>query len=228
MITSRQNETIKELKRILDTQHKTEEPYFIVEGTHLVEEAVLAGRLIKAYSTEEVPYEHELISMSVLEKLTKSRSPQGIIGLCEKEQRTHESKRALVLEVNDPGNLGTLIRSAVAFGFDTIFSISGSVSFYNDKVIRASQGAIFQINLLSGSSIDALNKFSDLEWFAADLDGTNPKPALGDFVLVLGHETKGVLKELKNNATVLTIPTLKVDSLNVAVAGSILMNELVK
>jgi len=140
----------------------------------------------------------------------------------------------LVLDnISDPTNLGTLLRSAKAFGFDSVFISNGSVDYFNDKVIRGSQGAIFKLNLLKGDIFSFLNKIKKTH----QILGTNVRNGFDvnevnlseKLALILGNEARGVSSEVeaivdKN----LFIKMDNTESLNVSIAGSILMYEIAK
>ncbi len=138
------------------------------------------------------------------------------------------SKHILILDgIQDPGNMGTLMRSACAFGFETIFIGEGSVDIYNDKVIRSSQGAIFKLNFLFGNPKEFIQSLKGYQVY-----GTNVIKGISleqiekeEYVaVVLGNEGNGISKEVfsiidKN----IYIPMKNTESLNVAIAGSIIM-----
>ena len=150
MITSLNNERIKEIIKLRNSKDRNASGLFIVEGPHLVSEAKDAGLLLESFTTDE-RYDGILVSEAVMKKMSSTVNPIKAIGLCKMPKKREVTNKILILDrVSDPTNLGTILRSAKAFGFDTIFASDGCVDYYNDKVIRGSQGAIFKLNLLSG------------------------------------------------------------------------------
>lgn len=234
MITSLTNKKVKELCLLKTSKGRKEKNLFIVEGRHLVEEAKEAGVLVETYTTDEV-LDGEIVSIDVMKKLCNTDTVVNQIGVCKKIVKEELSNNILVLDkIQDPGNLGALMRSAKAFSFDTIFLSDGCVDLYNDKVIRASQGAIFKLNTIDGNIIDFIKK---LEMLKYDIYSTNVINGIdvkdckktSKMALILGNEGNGISKEVRDlNLKNLYIKMSGMESLNVAVAGSILMYELNK
>jgi len=224
MITSTKNSLVQELLQLHQKKHRLEQQMFLVEGPHLVEEAHLAGWLTKVLSTTETAYPNTiLVNDVVIDKLSFTKQPQGILGVCVKKQIKASSDYILVIESNDPGNVGTLLRSALAFGFHTV-SIASHVDVTNDKVLRASAGAVFHLNVLDLSLPELRKLYPNHQVIGASATGSvnlKPQPPL---MLVVGHETQG-LKDQPIDQWI-AIPTTGVESLNASVAGSILMHQL--
>jgi TrmH family RNA methyltransferase len=127
--------------------------------------------------------------------------------------------------VADPGNLGTLLRSAQAFGWDGVYLIDGCCDPFNDKALRAAKGATFALPYAQGS-FDRLQTLGSWQLMVADLKGRPPEQVAvgGPLALVLGNEAAGVQEAIRKQGTAVTLPTAAaVDSLNVSVAGGILM-----
>lgn len=229
-INSPDNPKIKLLLKLNMAKYRKKEGLFIVEGPHLVEEARKANLLVEAFSIEEKP-EYTCIDESLMRKICHTDTVVLEIGLCKMFSKREIKDKILILDgIQDPGNLGTLMRSACAFGFETLFLGIGSVDMYNDKVIRSSQGAIFKLNILSG---DIRNFILGLENYT--VYGTNVIQGISlnevkkekKIAVVLGNEGNGISEEvnslgLKN----IYIPMEQMESLNVAIAGSIIMYEL--
>ena len=135
-------------------------------------------------------------------------------------------------DIQDPGNLGTLIRSSIAFGFSNIIMSGGSVDLYNSKVIRATEGMIFNINAIRTNIIEYIPKLKEMGYkiLVSDVvDGNDIKnESCNNIALVLGNEGKGVHENIKELCD--EVINIKMDkaceSLNVGVAGSILMYEV--
>jgi len=233
MITSLTNEKVKELVKLKTSKYRKESGKFIVEGPHLVNEAKEAGVLLETYAiTNE--FGGEIVTSDVMKKISSTDSPAKVIGVCKYVDKKELSDKILVLDdISYPTNLGTLLRSAKSFGFNTVVASMNTVDFYNDKVIRGSQGAIFKLNLISTDIITFLRRIKKTH----KVYGTNVKngrnACLQDFedklVLVLGNEAKGIKEEVFEYCdTNLFIQLDNMESLNVSVAGSILMYEIKK
>ncbi|MEG0367497.1 MAG: RNA methyltransferase, partial [Coprobacillus sp.] len=151
MITSLQNETIKEIMKLKQKKYRDETGLFLIEGFHLVEEAIKHGCVEKIITTLNDSFLEETIYITpqIMDKLAFTKTPQPIMAVCKKilrHQVVHDGKRYLLLDrVQDPGNVGTMMRTALAFGYDQIIMSEDCVDLYNDKVIRATQGALFQM-----------------------------------------------------------------------------------
>lgn len=245
IIKSLQNEQIKEFARLKEKKYRDETGLFLVEGEHLVRMAIEAGCLTTLLVAEE-DLENYLdiidedktiiVTESIINKLSFTKTPQNIMGIAK--QNTYDKKdcsRVLVLDtLQDPGNVGTLIRSALAFNYDKIYVSESTVDIYNEKVIRASQGAIFKINVVKKELNDIYRLLKKNEFDIIVTSLTNNSVYLEElekkdkFAIVLGNEGNGVSEvSLKNASTVVKIRMSdKIDSLNVAVAGSIVMYNL--
>ena len=231
MISSIENPKVKLLMKLKQGKYRKKEEMFIVEGAHLVKEANLAGVLIEAYSIVEQEG-YELVSEAVMKKISTTDTVVKEIGLCKFINKENLGNKVLILDgVQDPGNMGTLMRSACAFGYETIFVGNGSVDIYNEKVIRSSQGAIFKLNFKFGNVVEFIQ--SNLDEYK--VYGTNVVRGiplddvsnLSKMAIILGNEGNGISKEvddlLLDN---IYIPMENTESLNVAIAGSIIMYKL--
>lgn len=229
-IISENNPKIKELSKLNMAKYRKELKQFIVEGKHLVDEARKANLLIEAYSIEEKEG-YIIISESAMKKICHTDTVVSEIGVCKLIDKNDYSNKMLLLDsIQDPGNLGSLMRSAKAFGFNTIVLGNGCCDIYNDKVIRSSQGAIFKLNFINANLVEFIPTLNDYLVY-----GTNVKKGISvddceknkKIALVLGNEGNGISKEvdsvIKKN---IYIPLENTESLNVTVAGSILMYEL--
>ncbi len=232
MISSLTNDTVKKLVKLNTPKGRREAKEFIVEGPHLVKEAKEAGVLIKAY-TVDGSLEGEIVTDAVMKKICNTSSVVSQIGLCKMVHKAEVTDRVLILDgIQDPGNMGALMRSAKAFGFDTIFLCDGCVDIYNDKVIRSSQGAIFKLNFIYGDKIWFIKSLKDYKVYGTNVvNGISIEQAtFNDKVaLILGNEGKGISKEINDlNLNNIYIPLKNMESLNVSVAGGILMYEINK
>ena len=245
IIKSLQNDQIKNYARLKEKKYRDETGLFIVEGDHLVRMALEANCLTTLLIAEEELENYLdiidedktiIVTESIINKLSFTKTPQNILGIAK--QNTFDKKdvsKVLVLDtLQDPGNVGTLIRSALAFNYDKVYVSESTVDIYNEKVIRASQGAIFKINIVKKElneiyRILKMNNFDILVTSLTNnsiyLDELKPKE---NFAIVLGNEGNGVSEvSLKNATSIVKIKMSEdIDSLNVAVAGSIVMYTL--
>lgn len=228
VISSIENPKIKQIIKLKQSKYRKIEKMFIVEGAHLVKEARLANCLIEAYSVEDNPG-YVQVSESVMKKLCNTNTIVKEIGLCKMLEKKELSNKILILDgIQDPGNMGSLMRSACAFGFNTLFIGEGSVDIYNDKVIRSSQGAIFKLNFLFGNVCDFVKSLKHKVYGTNVTNGIPLKEVKKEdaIAIILGNEGNGISKEV--NALGLDniyIPMKNTESLNVSVAGSIILYE---
>ena len=231
MIESLENSKIKFLLKLKLSKYRRSEQKFICEGAHLVQEARNAGLLIEAYSLEDKEG-YIQVSVPVMKKLCNTNTVVSEIGLCKMKENTKITDKILILDgIQDPGNMGSLMRSACAFGFKTLFIGTGSVDIFNNKVIRSSQGAIFKLNYQFGDISEFLNKITHKVYTTNVLEGIPLKEIKAEdkVAVILGNEGNGVSKELQAlELDAIYIPMQNTESLNVAIAGSIIMYELSK
>ena len=229
-IESRQNQKIKDL---MNPKFLKENKLFKIEGFHAFEMAKESGVLVSVFSTKEIKDfvgQQNIVSSSIMESISSAKSPQGIICVCKYiEEKPLSSSKVLLLDnVSDPGNLGTLLRTALAFGYNDVI-LRGGCSQYNEKVLQSTQGAIFELNILNHFNKKLIEGY---KVFATEIRGsvdlsTISKP--DKHVLILGNEAHGVSKELLEIADFrVRINIQNIESLNVAVAGAIAMYSLSK
>jgi len=226
-ITSLDNPKIKLLIKLKETKYRKKEKMFVVEGKHLVKEALNLGLLIEAYSIEEKP-NYITVTKEIMKKIANTDTVVSEIGLCKIIENNKLSNKILILDkIQDPGNMGALMRSSKAFGFDTLILGEGCVDIYNDKVIRSSQGAIFKLNFINKNLLEFIPTLTDYDVYGTDvINGIDVKDICkaDKVAVVLGNEGNGIdnniKKLLKNN---IYIKMNNMESLNVSVAGSIIM-----
>ena len=233
-ITSINNQLIKDIAKLKQKKYRNLNNQYLVEGYHLVKEALTAGVIETIFYTEKLDFDFEnsyQVSDEILKKISSVETPQGIVAVCKKVVNQEIGDKVLLLDnLQDPGNIGTLIRSCAAFGFTTMIA-NNTVDFYNEKVIRSSQGAIFKLALINSSIIDFVKKHDDFHYIATDLKA---EANLSDFKtdskkigLILGNEGQGISEDLIALAdTKVKIKMADMESLNVGVAGSIFMYHL--
>ncbi len=232
MISSKDNPKIKELIKLHQAKYRKETNTFLVEGKHLVKEAFEANAVIEAYSIDEIPG-YTLVSLPVMKKICKTDTVVTEVALCKINEIKPLSDNILILDnIQDPGNLGTILRTAKAFKFDTVIISKGSCDLYNDKVIRSSQGAIFKLNILN--NIDLLSfipTLNDYEIYGTNVrNGTDIKDIKKEkkIAIILGNEGNGISKEISNIIDKnIYIKLDNMESLNVSIAGAIIMYEYI-
>ena len=238
-ITSLNNDKVKVWNKLKNKKYQNEYGLFLVEGDHLLKEALKVGALEEIISSRD--YETELpfykVTKDIMKKLSSQVSGTDIIGVCTKRSNDVSiGNKVLVLDnISDPGNMGTIIRSAVAFNIDTIIASNNSVDFYNDKVIRSSEGMFFNIDLIKTDIEEKIKILKSEGFYIMGTDvvsGTNIKDVKrpDKFVLIMGNEGSGISESIRNMCdTLIYIDMNKsCESLNVGVATSILLYELNK
>lgn len=246
-ITSTKNILIKKLHSLQKTKNQHIGSDFLIEGRHIILEAMKFGALKalivlennwdKTDQSKFTDVDIYLINKQISKKLSETTTPSGWFGICEKPFfKIDFSNPVLILDnIQDPGNLGSLIRSASAFGFKTIINSPNSVSYYNSKVIRSTQGLFFNVNLITANLTDLVIQLKELDYcllgtylhnsnesqFIEKIKFNNSKK----YALILGNESRGISdifnSFISENVKVKMNPD--VESLNVAIAGSIIM-----
>lgn len=258
-ITSSKNGIIKEVKGLYKRKDRWKERLFIIEGIKIIEEALLNNVRLKyilftdklqstiegANFLESIKYNKNLIHISenLFQEISDTENPQGIIGVAEfkiselEDLINIDNPSLIFLDgLQDPGNLGTIIRTCDAFNLDGIILGEGSVDPYNPKVVRATMGSIFRVPLVvSNNSLETLSKLqkSKIKILATSLETNSPIYDVDykeGFALVIGNESKGVSEEIiKLSDQLIKIPMPGfAESLNAGVAASIIMYEAMK
>ena len=232
-ITSINNPKVKEWSKLKLKKYRDLTNLFIIENEHLINEAKKNNFLKETIGIDESLNPDYLITKEIMAKLSDQKSLPNIIGICYKLPQKEIGNKILVLDnLQDPGNLGTLIRSSVAFNIDTIILSDDSVDLYNEKVIRSSEGMIFNINIIRTNLTSFFNNFPNkYPILITDVEkGENLKNILPlkKFILVIGSEGQGVKEEYQKYATNFIKINMNeaCESLNAGVAGSILMYEI--
>ncbi|MCF7926764.1 MAG: RNA methyltransferase [Candidatus Izimaplasma sp.] len=230
-IRSLKNQKIIEDAKLNNKKYRDSLNLFLVEGYHLYEEAKKYGVIKRIYTIDETIKNDNVffVTEEILKKLTNTKNPQGIVCVCEKTDTKKLSKRVLLLDnLQDPGNLGTLIRSCIAFGFDTIV-LDESVDPYNDKVLRSTQGGIFKVSIIKESLTTFIQNHSEYFYVSTSLSGKplNDIPKKEKIGLIIGNEGSGISSNIISLSDFdTTIKMKQTESLNAAVAGSIIMHHL--
>lgn len=227
MIASTQNDTVKRFAKLHQKKYRDKEGLFIIEGPHLVEEAKEHGLLHTVFSLDERT-DAVQVSEAVMKKLTRTDHVPPIAAIAKKPGKKPLSKRVLMLEhLQDPGNVGTLLRTALAFGFTTVV-LDRCADIYSPKVLRSTQGALFQLDIRTADAKGFHEAHPEYTLIAADIKGeASPGDITPPFALILGNEGQGLKDStLALSNRLVRIPIDHIDSLNVAVAGGILMHTL--
>lgn len=235
VITSVNNDRIKDFVKLKQKKYRDAEQMFIVEGYHLIQEAAKVNLLDTVLTTKEDSFvegvNNILVNSDIISKLSSTVAPQNIIGIVRyfNKEETGASKILLLDNIQDPGNMGTIIRTALAFGIEKIIASPDTVDFYNEKVIRASQGSIFSIPLFKKDLKEEIVSLKEKQIvvIAAELEGAvNIKDfkVSDSYALLLGNEGQGVKNELlKLCDKTVKIAIKDIDSLNVAIACAIIL-----
>ena len=235
-ILSKNNQKVKDACALKLKKVRQEKGLFLMEGIKNLDLALTHGKVKTIFTSIGLPkigkdIESYKVNDEVLRKLATSENPEGVVFVCEmlkpKKDRKDYHKIVYLDQINDPGNLGTILRTAVAFNYDTVVLSKGSVDLYNEKVIAASKGAIFLIDAF----VDEIDNYiKDHKVVVTTLDEKsvflNDAPKYEDVIIVLGNESHGVSSGIISKADVLVKIDMNdvIDSLNVAVAGGIILN----
>ncbi len=239
LITSVHNEHIKELERLKEKKYRDQTGLFLVETSHLAIEAYRAG-LLKELLVEQneifpidVPITY--VSKEILKKLSSTKTPPKVIAVVKKkEEREEIGEKVLILDrIQDPGNLGTIIRSAVAFNIDTIICSPDTVDFYNPKVVRASQGMMFHLPILVLDTEKTIQELKKKDYKIIGTKVTNGEDVrnaaiYSHFALVIGNEGQGISEIIEKLCDQFLYIKMNgnCESLNASVAASILLYEI--
>lgn len=228
VIESSDNTTYKELLSLKKGDPK--EGLFLVEGDDLIDEAMKENALVAMIVPlgTHCPYvDYQIIGLreTLFRNLSSYQSLPKAMAVCRKKMTAEVGKRVIYLDgIQDPGNCGTMIRTALSFSYSGVVLSKDSVSLYNSKVVQSTKGALFHI------AVDRrdLKYYYDLGYniYLTTLDGVDEKtvPTLKEpFVLVFGNEGQGIRKENLTLGKKLKIEMSGIDSLNVAIASGIFM-----
>ncbi len=240
LITSLDNKKIKHLNKLKEKKYRDEEGLFIVETENLIEEAYNSNLLEELYLLEDSNIQYDVktfyVTKEVMQKISNLKTPSKCLGVVKKLVPIDYQNRLLILDnIQDPGNLGTIIRSAVAFNIDTIVLGNTCVDLYNDKTIRASEGMLFKINILRKDLSNFLEEIKNNNYtlYGTEVTGgkvLNTVTFSQKCAIVIGSEGKGISPEIKKLITQnIYIPmSYQTESLNASVAAAIIMYEMSK
>ena len=239
MITSRQNGLVKKIRALRDKKYRDEYSEYVVEGAKSVREAATCGEKIEliaatvkgAELVRDLTFSTEILSDDVFKSVSEEISPQGVLAIVKKPVIivSEFAEKCILLDgVSDPANVGAIIRSAAAFGYNTVLIADGADA-YSNKAVRASMGGIFRVKVLFGTRTEMLAKIK-VPLIVADMNGQalNAAQVPQKHCIVIGNEAHGVSDELKSLAeTSIAIPMQNgMESLNAAVSAGIIMYAL--
>lgn len=252
VITSKDNEIIKNIKKLKEKKYRDERNEFIIEGTKIIEEAIeekanikrvvvcedLAENLSKELLYKIAKFDVIYVPEKIFKFITDVNNPQGILAVVEKNSGAEIDYKAdffLILDnIQDPGNMGTILRTADSINLKQIIVASETADCYNPKVVRSTMGAIFRVNVIQADLIKVIKEMRKhkIKVLATDLN-TNDSIYDVDYkrtAVVIGNEANGVSKEvLEASDQRIKIPMRgKTESLNAGVATGIILYEAMR
>lgn len=256
VISSKDNDLIKHIKKLKEKKYRDESNEYIIEGVKLVEEAVQEKVKIKKIiicedttRTYEIPthimleiarYDCIYVTNKIFLSITQVTNPQGIMAIIEKnvEENEIDYTQDIIIAldgVQDPGNLGTILRTVDSIGLNQIIVTKDTVDAFNSKVVRSTMGAIFRIKVIEVEDLSQAIKEMRKHHFKLIVTSLQTENSIYDIefnkkIIVIGNEANGVSKEIHDMADEKAkIPMLgKTESLNVSVAAGIVMYEYVR
>lgn len=256
VITSKDNENIKYIKKLKEKKYRDQNGEYIIEGVRLIEEAINEEALIKTIVICDECLENSTINQNLLYEIAKYNciyvdkkifltltdvvNPQGVLAVVSKtnpdKKIDYNEDIIVVLDcVQDPGNLGTILRTIDSIGLKQVILSKGCGEIYNPKVVRSTMGAIFRVNVIEAENI--LENIAELKKHKFEILATSLEDSESIYnieynkkVIVIGNEGNGVSKEVLEKADKkIKIPMLgKTESLNASVATGIVLYEYVR
>lgn len=235
-IESLNNNKVKNWAKLKEKKYRDESGLFLVEGDHLLNSAMLNNSVVEVISNDEqteipgIPF--YLVTDSIMKKLSSQVSSTKVIGVCKKQIEKEITGNVCLLDnIQDPGNLGTIIRSAVAFHINTLILSNDTVDLYNDKVIRASEGMLFDLNIIRKDLKEALPELKNKGYqiYGTDVvNGVNLQEITfsNKTAIIIGNEGNGMNKNLEEWCDEMIHINISCESLNAGVAASIIFYEV--
>ena len=259
VITSKDNEFIKHIKKLKDKKYRDISKEFIIEGIKLIKEAIEEKANIKqivicdnCQNTDIIPkelmyeiakYECVYVSDKIFKSITEVNTPQGILAIIErnnsnKQEAEIDYTQDIIValdDIQDPGNLGTILRTVDSIGLKQILVSKGTADSYNPKVVRSTMGAIFRVKIIECEKLSETLKQVKAHKYQVLATSLKTKNSIYDIdynkkVIVIGNEANGVSEEILKLADIkVKIPMLgKTESLNASVATGIMLYEYVR
>lgn len=255
-ISSKDNNFVKHIRKLKEKKYRDLSNEYVIEGIKLVKEAITENAIIHQIiicedceNTSQIPkelmyeiakYECIYVTMNIFKTLTELVNPQGIMAVVEKQNKNLEIKYSediiVVLDdVQDPGNLGTILRTVDSLGLTQILLSKGTVDCYNSKVVRSTMGAIFRVKIIQCEDLKEVLKEIKKHKFQTIVTSLKAKKNIYEIdynkkVIIIGNEANGVSNGIQENADEsVKIPMLgKTESLNASVATGVILYEYVR
>lgn len=239
-IDSATNKKVVEAAKLKQNKYRTESNQFLVEGFHLLEMAIKNDSVTCIFTEKELDIDEKyiqyLVPRSIIEKISSLKEPQSVLTICNMVENKYKTSSKLVYldGIQDPGNLGTILRTCLAFGITNVALSEDCVSIYNSKTVSASQGAIFEVNtcIQKREYLTELKK-EGFQIIATSLEEKSVflhefKPTSEKMVIIFGNEGNGISEYVKKIASdFVKIKISNIDSLNVSIAAGIVLNSLI-
>ena len=251
IIGTTSNKTYKYIKSLQQKKKRIAEQSFTVEGIKSVSDAIRSDMTLQLIAVSETFYNHEafdypqdiktvIIKSELFDGLCDTKTPQGIIAVIKMKENTHYTCELSELyiycdNISDPGNLGTIIRTADAAGFKGVLLSPGCVDLYSPKTVRSSMGSFFNIDTVPDFDVSMLldEKKKGFSLYCGTLRSDSVVYTEKDFtkpvILIVGNEANGVSEVISDNSEHIIIPIYgNAESLNASVAGAVMMYEAVR
>ena len=240
LITSKDNNRIKEVRKLLTKKYSLEKGLFVIEGENLIEEAIKKNLLVELYVLEgqscKYNFSYDYVTLDVMKSISDLKSTPRLLGVSKINNNKDIGHKILILDnIQDPGNAGTIIRSSVAFDIDTVIFSKDSVSPYNEKVLRSTGGMIFNTNIIIGELKEIISKIKEKN---IKVIGTSLRKSksleelekMEEFAIIFGNEGNGVREEILSMCDEIIRIDMNpaCESLNVGVSASIVLYHLYK
>ena len=240
LITSKDNNRIKEIRKLLTKKYSLEKGLFVIEGENLIEEALKNHMLKELYvldgTTCNYDFNYDYVTEDVMKSISDLKSTPRLLGVSKIHNTSEIGNKIVILDnIQDPGNAGTIIRSSVAFDADTVIFSKDSVSPYNEKVLRSTGGMIYNINIIIGDLEEIIDKIKEKN---IKVVGTSLKKSksleelekIKEFAIIFGNEGNGVRENIlsKCDEIIRIDMNQSCESLNVGVSASIVLYHLYK
>ncbi|MCI8393954.1 MAG: RNA methyltransferase [Bacilli bacterium] len=237
-IESLQNKKVKEWQKLKEKKYRDQNKCFLIEGDHLLKEALKKDLVLEIisinshYANLNLPFFE--VTPNILQKISQQKSIPEVIAICKKIESHEISGSVCILDgIQDPGNLGTIIRSAIAFHVETLILSKDTVDIYNEKVLRATEGMIFHINFIREDldKIIPLLKQQKYKIYGTDVQTGIPLNEVTfskKKCIIIGNEGNGMKEKQKKECdSLIHIPiNPECESLNAAIATSIIFYEM--
>lgn len=235
-IESIHNQKVKEWIKLKEKKYRDEMGLFLIEGDHLINEAKKKDYIKELITLEEsalASSANYIVTPEIMKKITSQVTASDAAAVCRKIKEQEPFGKILILDnIQDPGNLGTMIRSSVAFSYDTIILSDDCVDVYNEKVIRSTEGMLFLVNILRKNLKEELPKLKEQHY---KIYGTNVEEGKKlkeitfeeNIAVIIGSEGRGMDKTLQEyiDENIYIPMNEKCESLNAAISASIIMYE---